>query len=101
MLIFKLVIGALIVGGTLYALVRLHREFRGESSSAPRSKSRNDGESANELESFIAAYRRDKEPAAGGAAPTDTPAPLAAPPQTLTSWVARKSYLTPHIKLCY
>jgi hypothetical protein len=101
MLIFKLVIGALIVAGTLYALVRLHREFLGERSSAPRSKAKDDRGGANELESFIAAYRRDKEAAAGGTAPTDVTVPPAAAAQTLTSWVARKSYLTPHIKLCY
>jgi hypothetical protein len=101
MLIFKLVIGALIVAGTFYALVRLHREFRGESPIAPRSKLKNERSGANELESFIAAYRRDKEAAANGEAPADATVPPAVAAQTLTSWVARKSYLTPHIKLCY
>lgn len=90
MLIAKLVVGALIVIGTLIALLRFHREIHGESSSAPRRKTKDDSGAANELESFIAAYRRDKE--AGAAAPAA---------QTVTSWVARKSYLTPHTKLCY
>ena len=92
MLIVKLVVGALIVIGTFIGLLRLHREIQGETSSAPKRKARDDSGSANELEAFIAAYRRDKEAATGVAAPAAQP---------VTSWVARKSYLTPHTKLCY
>jgi hypothetical protein len=93
MLIVKLVVAALIVVGTVLGLLRLHREIYGEVSSAPRRKAKDDKGSANELEAFIAAYRRDKEAATGVAAPAAQP--------VLTSWVARKSYLTPHTKLCY
>jgi len=101
MLIVKLVVGALIVFGTLFALVRVHREIRGESPNATRTKDKHDRHGADELESFIAAYRRDKDAAAGAADPANAPAPALMPAQAVTSWVARRSYLTPHIKLCY
>jgi hypothetical protein len=89
MLIIKLVVAGLIVIATVLILLRVHREITGASSAAPRLKENN--LSSNELESFIAAYRRDKEAAAAAAAPAPE----------LTSWVARKSFLSAHTKLCY
>jgi hypothetical protein len=88
MLIVKLVVAGLIVIATVLILLRVHREITGGSSAAPRLKESK--LSSNELESFVAAYRRDKD-AAG----------VAAPAAELTSWVARKSFLTAHTKLCY
>jgi hypothetical protein len=91
MLIIKLVVAVLIVVGTVIGLVRVYREIRGDSPSSPRGKGKDNGSGSNELETFIAAYRRDQ--AAGPTAPTLKPA--------LTSWTARKSFLAPHTKLCY
>ena len=85
MLIAKLVIAALIVTATVFVLVRIHREIK-DSLDAPRAKERNI--TSNELETFIASYRRDRERAA-------------APAPALTSWAARKSFLSAHTKLCY
>ena len=88
MLIVKLVVAGLIVIATVLLLLRVHREITGANSAAPRLKESN--LSSNELESFIAAYRRDKDAAAA-----------AAPAAAVTSWVARKSFLTAPTKLCY
>jgi hypothetical protein len=91
MLIVKLVVAVLIVAGTLILLFRLQRYFRGDSPiPSARGRSESSRASADELESFIAAYRQNKDAA-----------PPAEPPPELTSWAARKSFLTPHLKLCY
>ena len=91
MVIIKLLIAIAIVAGTLFLLFRYHREIRGESTPSPvRGKRKDNAGSANELESFIAAYRRDKKAAAAS-----EPLPASAP------CTARTSLLTPHTKVCY
>ncbi len=97
MLIIKLVAAALIIVGTVVLLLRVHREIRGEGILDPlrkekgngRGKGKNNDASANELEAFITAYRRDKDAVAAASAPA------------LKALTARKSFLTPHTKLCY
>src|SRR5436190_1368544 len=96
MLIVKLLVGGLLIIGTMVLLIRWHRAIRSENGfeagSSAREKS---GANAAELEALIAAYRRDKTQSDVAAPP---PPP---PPQPITSWTARKSFATPHIKLCY
>jgi hypothetical protein len=87
MLIIKLVAAGIIVIATVLVLMRIHREITGSDSVAPRPKEKT--LTSNDLESLIAAYRRDKDGAA------------AVPAPTVTSWTARKSFLTAHTKLCY
>jgi hypothetical protein len=67
-------------------LLRFHKEIKGQSTGLSDSKFKEGAASSNDLEAFILAYRRDKE---AGAVPA------------VTTWTARKSFLTPHTKLCY
>jgi len=91
-IIVKFAVAILIVVGVLFLLRHFHREIRGDGSmSSPRMDTKqSSSESAHELESFIAAYRREKEA-------TSAPEPV----PVVTSWSARKSFLAPPTKLCF
>jgi hypothetical protein len=98
MVIVKLVVAVLIIVAVVLLLLRVHREISGGASlerpgggKGKRGADKDNGNAVNELEAFIAAYRRGKDE---GAAP-------APPPTANTSATVRKSYLTPHTKLCY
>jgi hypothetical protein len=61
MFILKLIAATIITAGVLYALVKVHKEINGETPAPSNSKDRENGRRTDELEAFIAAYRRDKE----------------------------------------
>lgn len=98
MVIVKLVVAVIIIVAVIALLLRVHREITGDGlldgsggGKGKRGADAANGGAANELEAFIAAYRRGKDDGA-----TAAPGPVTNTPPTV-----RKSYLTPHTKLCY
>lgn len=99
MFLLKLTAASLIIIATLYGLYRLLREVR-EDARGGRSSTSEKPMAREELETFIAAYRRDKS-IVNQAAPepaSQTPA-AAATPQT--SVIPRRTLLSPSAKLAY
>src|SRR5689334_21108925 len=96
MVIVKLVIAVIIIVAVIALLLRVHREISGDGlldgsggGKVKRGADMANGGAANELEAFIAAYRRGKDDGA-----TAAPGPVTNTPPTV-----RKICLTPRTKL--
>jgi hypothetical protein len=108
-MILKLIIAAGLILLTLFAMLRLQRYLKGESSSLfERKPSRKEStEGPNELEQFIQSYRREKANAGGTAATAvaaaSAPAPAATAPAAASADApaARRAFLRGPGKLLY
>ena len=112
MFLLKLAVALAIVAACFVALFRLHRQLKGESGLGLEGReARRPKLDSNELEQFIAAYRRDKAlgvaaPAASAAtkpAASQTPAPalLPAAPPVEEQGKARPAFLVGSVKLAF
>jgi len=82
MFLLKLVLALVIIVAALILVFRFHKQLKGESGSLGLTPGKKKGEDAgaNDIEAFIAAYRRDKTVALNGQPPATAPAPAAPPP---------------------
>lgn len=118
MFLLKLGVALAIIVACVVLMFRLHRQLKGESSLGLKSEgARQPRADSNELEQFIAAYRREKAlgaaspatssgPTASPAlAPASSPAPVAAPlaaaPSPELNGTARNAFLAGPAKLAF
>jgi hypothetical protein len=91
MFLFKLVLALVIIVAALVLVFRFHKQLKGESGSLGLSPAKKKGEDggSNDIEAFIAAYRRDKTVALNGQPASAVPAPVVpAPAAAVSSGVA-------------
>jgi hypothetical protein len=100
MLLLKLTAASLIVIATVFGLFYVLRQLREDAGGGGRKRTSEKPMAREELESFIAAYRRDKSVASQVApeAASQPPAPAAAP---ATNIIQRRTLLSPSAKLAY
>ena len=104
MFLFKLLLALAISVGALYLVFRFHRQIQAASNASKAAPDKKQEEArANELEEFIAAYRRDKgagQTQPNAAAPPAPPIAAAsvAPPGTVQ---ARAAFLSGPVKLAF
>ena len=124
MFLLKLVLALIIIVAALVLVFRFHKQLKGESASLGLNLGKKKGEDAgaNDLEAFIAAYRRDKTvvgngqaaaaaapgiavpapaPAALSATPSPATPPVAAPALSPSGLKARAAFLAGPAKLAF
>jgi hypothetical protein len=97
MFLLKLVLALVIIVAALILVFRFHKQLKGESDSLGLSPGKKKGEDAggNDIEAFIAAYRRDKTVALNGQPPATPPAPAAPAPSAVLPGVASPGSASP------
>jgi len=104
MFLFKLLLALAISVGALYLVFRFHRQIQAASSASKAAlDKKQESARANELEEFIAAYRRDK--GAGQIQPNASAQPAlpigAAPTAPVGAVKARAAFLSGPVKLAF
>jgi hypothetical protein len=86
MFLLKLVLALIIIVAALVLVFRFHKQLKGESASLGLNLGKKKGEDAgsNDLEAFIAAYRRDKTVVGNGQAAAAAPAAAMPSPSAAT-----------------
>jgi hypothetical protein len=96
MFLLKLVLALIIIVAALVLVFRFHKQLKGESASLGLNLGKKKGEDggSNDLEAFIAAYRRDKTVVGNGQPAAATPATVT-PPAAATASTVRPPPVAP------